>query len=102
MNRHRAGGSFRAILAWLDRDTLLKRIETEIDMLPQPLLALSEEDKASRLQEVQAALFKLELQEEAAIGMALESGIELARRPDADPAAILGSVVGKAAARAAA
>jgi hypothetical protein len=90
------GGGFtvapnvRAILAWLDPDALLKRLEDEIDAMPVPELTLSLKEKNERLAAAKAKLLVLEREEEALIEAASDSGQHVVRRFDADPQAILG------------
>jgi hypothetical protein len=89
-----------SILAWLDSDTLLRRLEKEIDTLPDSKLALSANDKVKRENELIAQIDELERSEEGLIELAAEQGYIIERRPNASPAAVLG-VRSRAAVRAA-
>lgn len=80
----------RAILAWLDPERLLKRLEDEIDAMPAPTLALSVKEKNERLAVAKEKLLHLEREEEALIEAAYDDGERVVRRYDADPVAILG------------
>lgn len=82
--------NMRAILAWFDPDTLLARLEDEIDALPVPALTLSLKEKNERLTVAKANLLSLEREEEALIESAADDGHHVTRRHDADPRAILG------------
>lgn len=77
------------MLAWLMGDALAQRMCAEIDRLdyrPGPPMV----ERPARLAEMNAALRKLEQQEEALICGAEDTGIIIPRRLDADPAVILG------------
>ena len=79
-----------ALFAWWDRGWMVKRLHAEIDALPEPRLALSASEKQERFAELSADLDKLERTEEALIEAAHAEGREIARRPTASPAAVLG------------
>jgi len=85
-----------AMLAWVDPDRLIKRLCAEIDALPKTELSLNLLQKNERLAEIKAKLFGLERQEEALIDLASEDGQEIARRPNADPTAVLGVIIKQA------
>ncbi|MDO9411979.1 MAG: hypothetical protein Q7T81_05320 [Pseudolabrys sp.] len=82
-----------AILAWLHPEAMAKRLEAEIEALPEPKLALSANEKEKRAGELTAQLDKLERTEEALIEVALSQGLDVIRRSNASPAAVLGVVV---------
>ncbi len=82
-----------AILAWLDPDALIARIDAEIDARPTTDLALTAKQKAERLADVTAKLGALEHMEERAIELAADDGQTITRRYDADPAAVLSVLV---------
>ncbi|SRR5258707_290538 len=80
-----------AMMAWLDADKLVERLEAEIDATPEPALALPEAEKVKRLQELVANLDQLERLDEALVVEAHVQGNEaVIRRPDANPMAVLG------------
>lgn len=89
------------ILAWLDPEPLIRRLEQDVEAMPTPALALSQVQKAKRLTELSEQLDELERDEEALVEATLDQDQPATRRPDASPAAILGVVVGKSAAVAA-
>jgi hypothetical protein len=82
-----------AILAWLDPKALLDRLHDELKAMPQPGLTLSAKDKVAALSGLRVRIAALERDEEALIEAAHSRRIDIARRPDADPAAILNLVV---------
>ena len=80
------------IECWLHPDDVVAKLDAEIDALPVSPLALSAADKAARLEELSAAMLSLERDEEALIA---GSAQEIARRPQADPRAVLGVIIVK-------
>jgi hypothetical protein len=79
-----------ALLAWRDPAGMIASLEAEIDALPEPDFVLPATEKAKRLEEGQRALLQLERSEEALIGRASVEGIDVLRRANADPRAVLG------------
>ena len=75
-----------AIMAWFDPEALIARLEAEVDLRQDDAAALSKADRAKLEAEALDALLLLERQEEAAIESA---EVEIARRGDADPRAVL-------------
>ncbi len=69
------------------RRVLLAEAKAALKGRPAPLSA---EERASQIQAIDAEILAAERGEEAAIEAAEGLGIEIARRPDADPRAILG------------
>jgi hypothetical protein len=49
-------GQTAAILAWLDPEAMTKRIEAEVDALPEPALALSANEEEKRATELAGQL----------------------------------------------
>jgi hypothetical protein len=78
------------LLCWHDGPGVLARLEAEIDALPTPSLVLDTEERATRLAELTSDLERLERDEESLIEQAWDDGSEVLRRPEANPAAILG------------
>jgi hypothetical protein len=74
-----------ALLAWIDPDTLVARLMGEIPDAP----GVSAAERERREPELEAQILALERVEEALI----EKTTEVARRPNANPAAILGVMV---------
>jgi hypothetical protein len=85
------------LLAWLDPDRLRKRLEDEVDALGAPENPLTAEQKETRLAELMARMNDLERSEEALVENAQAQGMDVMRRADASPAAVLGVVVKTAA-----
>lgn len=83
-----AGASF---LIWLMRDELKEKIGKMIDGLSFQG-AMSDEDREKAFSEISEQRLNLERTEEALIELAEADGRSIARRPDADPRAILGIV----------
>jgi hypothetical protein len=78
-----------ALVAWFTKDKLIERIEKEIDAQNDGD-GLSADDRKFKLMELAETKLALEREEESLITQADEKGIEIARRPDADPRAVLG------------
>lgn len=83
------------IECWLHPNDVTAKLDAEIDALPVSPLALTAVDKAARFEELSAALLSLERDEEALI--VGSSAQEIARRPQADPRAVLGVAIVKKA-----
>lgn len=87
-----------ATLAWLDAGTMIRRLEQEIDALPQQD-GIASTDRPRSVAQIAERLLDLERGEEALIVAALESGLAVQRRPDANPLAVLGLQVATHAAQ---
>lgn len=83
--------SFDALsfLAWLHRDALLARIDEEIGELVDDDQALSDPARAAKLAEIDRDKLVVEREEEALIARAHAEGLDVLRRSDADPRAVL-------------
>lgn len=82
-----------AMMAWLDPDRLIKRLEDASDILPvnpnTPTMTI--EAKENRLDEIASEIYERELDEELWVSMCHESGmIHVTRRHDASPMVVLG------------
>jgi hypothetical protein len=84
-----------AAMCWLDPAAFAKRLNAEIDAMPQNEFSLSHRQRMQRLRLADRDLFELERSEELLILQGEEDGSIIARRFDADPAAILGVIVSK-------
>lgn len=85
------GFSIARWLAWFAPDALKKRLYDELEnQLPDDALILTGPERKTRLNELKAKLDRLNREEESLIERAQEQGLEILRRADADPAAILG------------
>lgn len=95
------GFSIARWLAWIAPDVLKERLYEELEsQIPDDALILTGPERKTRLSEIKTRLDRLNREEEALIMRAQESGLEILRRADADPAAVLG--VRRKAAKAAA
>jgi hypothetical protein len=79
-----------ALVAWLFKDRLLEKLESEIDDLASDDAALSDEQRAEREAALLHGILEAERIEEALIEQTELAGQPIARRPDADPRAVLG------------
>jgi hypothetical protein len=82
-----------AMMAWIDSAAVLDALCREIDRQPLRGGALAPVERTTRAAELVTALDRHERTEEALVGRAAPDGIEVLRRPDASPAAVLGVVV---------
>jgi hypothetical protein len=78
------------VAALSDPDGFARRLEAEIDSMPDAPLALSKTAQAKRLAKLSDEMDGLERKEEALVASAALAGQDILRRPDAIPAAILG------------
>lgn len=81
-----SGDMLPVLLALLGTDAVLAALDRHVAAQPEGLDAST---RAARLAELRAALFDAELAEEAAIVAAEAEGLDVQRRADADPAAVL-------------
>jgi hypothetical protein len=79
-----------AHLAWLHPDAMLARFTEAIDAMSESPHAMPESERLQRLAEGRASLEQLERSEESLIVLAAAEGVEVMRRPTADPLAVLG------------
>lgn len=79
-----------SMFCWLHRDQLSAAIEAEIDENSDDASALSDETRAKKSAQCKAQILECERIEEALIETAADQGVVIARRPDADPRAVLG------------
>lgn len=79
-----------ALLCWLNPQAVIRRLEAEIDSQSNDRLALSELDLARKLKEIDERLLLTERREEALVELVEQAGGDVARRPAADPRAVLG------------
>jgi hypothetical protein len=81
------------MLAWLDPDALTRALEREIDAMPEQQQPMPKAEQENRVAELAANLLELERAEESLIDAALAEGVDIMRRADADPRAVLGIAV---------
>jgi hypothetical protein len=88
---HRRGDFCNTVglIAWLFRDRLAEMIEREIDELADDKHALDPQQRTERERDLVAQVLETERLEEAMIEAAAADGLEIGRRPDADPRAVL-------------
>jgi hypothetical protein len=87
-----------AFLCWLDPDAVLELLTKQIDALPVPKLVLTPAERDHKLVETKEALLRLERIEEELIWQSEQDHEQkIYRRPAADPLAVLGIVVERAA-----
>jgi hypothetical protein len=79
-----------AIMAWLDRDAMVARLDAEIDSCSDDSEALTAEQRATKTSEVLSDMLAGEREEEVLIERMEASGSSFLRRTDADPRAVLG------------
>jgi hypothetical protein len=79
-----------AIYAWHNRAAVIESIEQLIDESADDEHALSDAERTERRIAALAALLKAEREEDHLIRIGKSKGLELQRRPDADPRAVLG------------
>lgn len=84
-------------LAWLAGDQIVARLEAEIDATTDEQRTVSAEAKAAADTEFPAIILAHERVEEALIEMATAAGLDVLRRPDASPLAVLGIELDKSA-----
>jgi hypothetical protein len=79
-----------AVICWLHRDALVKRLDAEIDAEADDKAALSHADREVRSAEVQCDILEQERLEAAAVWLAQSQGLLVEHRPDCSALAILG------------
>ena len=82
---------------WYDGDAIVDLLCKEIDKLPVPKVVMTPADRDKRMSELKDSLLRLERTEEQLIVLAEQDDHVVPRRPMADPAAVLGVVVERAA-----
>jgi hypothetical protein len=74
---------------WLNEKAILAALEKEIDKAADDKSALTDEERKSRSAEILRDILANEREEEVLILLASENGLEISRRLDADPRAVL-------------
>jgi hypothetical protein len=89
-------------LAWLSPEALITKLHAEIDTLNlNDARAVPAAERAGRIADLEAQILRAERTEESFVEQAERVGEYIARRPDANPLAILGLQVKVLAAQAA-
>jgi hypothetical protein len=83
--------------AWYDPETVIDLLKKEIDKMPVPALVMLPAERDARMTSIKEQLLRLERTEEQLIELAEQDDHIIPRRPLADPAALLGVVVERAA-----
>jgi hypothetical protein len=83
-----------ALLAWIAPDAFCRAIERELAEMPvgSPA-AMPAAERIKKTSEIELQLLLLQRKEEAFIERAAADGVEVLRRPDASPLAVLGLVI---------
>lgn len=81
-----------ALMCWALGPALVEAIEREIDLQSDDAHALTTADRRKRLAEIDDDRLAVEREEEALIEMAEAEGLQIFRRSNADPRAVLGIV----------
>lgn len=79
-----------SLIVWLNKDALLKRLESEILSKADDRSALTNSDRIARLRANAAAILAAERVEEALVELGEADGKTIPRRGECDPRAILG------------
>jgi hypothetical protein len=79
-----------ALFAWLHRDTLIKRLDAEIDTEADDAAALSHEARQKAEAEMMGDLLAVERDESALVFKAWTDGLPVEHRSDCSPLALLG------------
>jgi hypothetical protein len=77
------------ILAWLQKEALIKRLDAEIDAEADDDAALTHEARQQREAEVQGDLLDIERQEAALVWRGMDERLPVEHRSDSSPLAIL-------------
>jgi hypothetical protein len=83
------------LIAWLHKAELVDRLSAEIDEVANDAEAMDDQQRATRDAALVAETLELERQEEMVIVTAEQQSIEIVRRADANPLAVLGLTLGR-------
>ena len=78
------------LLFWLHRDAVVAKIEAQIDEIADDQNALTKEQRAEQIGEIDRDRLAIQRDEEHWVSKAIEDGMTMLRRPEADPRALLG------------
>src|SRR5262249_10291898 len=84
--RSAPSGSASQLACWWDRDAMIERLTAGIVDVPGSIPAAG---RPQRIRESEAHIFALEVAEERLVVAGLDAGLEVHRRPDASPWAVL-------------
>jgi hypothetical protein len=85
-----------ALACWLDPESVLSALTRELEAMPRPIDPMSASERLQKVAELEKTLASLEFHEEALIQHAAGDGLDVLRRPDASPSAVLGITIAKA------
>lgn len=88
-------------LAWLAPELMLAALIRDIDARPEPQAPIASAERQQRMAELASTVDRLEREEEALIESAQAQGLDVCRRENASPLAVLGLTVRERAAVAA-
>src|SRR5262249_34854081 len=88
-----------ALVSWLAPELVCRALERELAAQPERAGALPKLERLRQEAELEAQVYELERKEEALILRGADDGIELMRRPNADPRAVLGVRIATAVAQ---
>jgi hypothetical protein len=83
------------LIAWLHPERFVQRLEEQIDAMPEPDLVLDSAERRKRVAELERTIEKLERDEEAAVALCIADGVDVLRRSNASPLAVLGVAIAK-------
>jgi hypothetical protein len=79
-----------SLMTWVAPEQVQEALEGELRRLPQRADAMTADERERRTAEIERQLLDLERREEALVLRAAGDGLEVLRRPDASPLAVLG------------
>ncbi|MFL9826941.1 hypothetical protein [Rhodoplanes sp. SY1] len=82
-----------AVVAWLHRDALVKKLCNEVDAIADDANALNDAERADQLAQIERDVLVAEREEVALVELAAEQGTPIAHRSDVAVPALLGIVV---------
>lgn len=84
-----------ATFAWLHRDALVKKLETEIDAEADDEHAVDDKTRAAQIEVITRDMQAVEYEEAALVWEAQDAGLPCDHRADISPAALLGVAIGE-------
>jgi hypothetical protein len=88
-----------ALLAWGRSGLVCDALDREVEKLPEHADPMPTAERLARVAEIEGQMLDLERREEALVLRAAGDGLEVLRRPDASPLAVLGVMIAAAAAK---
>jgi hypothetical protein len=78
-----------AVLCWLHRDAIIEKLQADVDAVADDAIALTDADRARLIADAKADMLANERDEEVLVRQALAENLNVERRPDCDPRAVL-------------